>query len=232
MRHRGLSPESYMLNGGCSVGQPLCVKTGVETENLEDKMRIISGMTQPGDDIVMTKWVGLEGTVRIANQKKEELFTRFPSFMVEEAIGFEKFLSVLPEEEACAENNLPMCERATAMMELSEGGVYGGLWELAQHAGVGLEIFLKKIPIRQETVEICNFYDIDPYRLLSGGSLLVSAGNGNRIAQRLLEAGIPAAVIGRATAGNDRVVVSGSRRRFLEPFRREDEDGKLKHRTI
>lgn len=182
--------------------------------------RIFTGAVQPGDDIVMTKWAGLEGTVQIAGQKKQELLKRFPSFMLEEAIGFEQFLSVLPEAEACSEKRLPLCERATAMMELSEGGVYGGLWEFAQHAGVGLEIFMKQIPIRQETVEICNYYDIDPYRMLSGGSLLLSAGNGSRIAQRLREAGIPATVIGRATAGNDRVVINGDRRLFLEPLRR------------
>ncbi len=191
----------------------------METESLKEKTQIIFGMAQPGDDIVMTKWTGLEGTVQIANQRKEELLTRFPSFMIEEAIGFEKFLSVFPEEKALEGNNLPMCEQATAIMELSEGGIYGGLWEFAQHAGVGLEIFMKQIPIRQETVEICNFYDIDPYRILSGGSLLLSAENGSRIVQRLRETGIPAAVIGRATAGNDRVVINGDRRRFLEPLR-------------
>ena len=49
---------------------------------------------------------------------------------------------------------------------------------MGQCSGVGLEIDLKKIPIRQETIEICEFFDLNPYKLLSGGSLLLAAADG------------------------------------------------------
>ena len=45
-----------------------------------------------------------------------------------------------------------------AMHDVTTGGIFGALWELAEASGVGLEIELKKIPIRQETVEICEFF--------------------------------------------------------------------------
>ena len=46
------------------------------------------------------------------------------------------------------------------MHDVTEGGIFGALWEMAEASGVGLEIDLKKIPIRQETVEVCEFFYI------------------------------------------------------------------------
>ena len=58
----------------------------------------------------------------------------------------------------------------SAMHDVTEGGVFGALWEMAEASGVGLEIDLKKIPIRQETIEICEFFNLNPYQLISSGS--------------------------------------------------------------
>jgi hydrogenase maturation factor len=102
------------------------------------------------------------------------------------------------------------------MHDVSYGGVFGALWEMAESAGVGLEIELKKIPIRQETVEICEYFDLNPYKLFSGGCMLMAAPDGNALAATLAEAQIPAVVIGKTTAGNDRVLLQGEERRFLE----------------
>ena len=87
---------------------------------------------------------------------------------------------------------------------------------MAQAAGVGLEIELKKIPIRQETVEICEFFDINPYKLISGGCMLIAAKNGEQLQGMLEKQGIPASLIGSTTSGNDRVLLNGEERRFLE----------------
>ncbi|MCD8364737.1 MAG: hypothetical protein LUC83_02775 [Clostridiales bacterium] len=183
----------------------------------QKKNRVLYGRAKPGDDILVTKWIGLEGTVRIARQKKQELLRRFPLFMIEEAVGFSCLLQVLAEVKLAAKQSTPR-------LELAAGGVFGGLWEFAEYAGVGLEISLKKIPIRQETIEICNFYDINPYLLLSGGSLLLAAKDGHGLADQLRAAGIFAAVVGKAAAGNDRVVLNGDGRRFLEPPRWDEVD--------
>ncbi|MCI5621145.1 MAG: AIR synthase-related protein, partial [Lachnospiraceae bacterium] len=83
-------------------------------------------------------------------------------------------------------------------------------------SGVGLEIDLKKIPIRQETVEVCEYFHINPYRLISSGCMLMAAADGNRLVMELKKAGIEAAVIGKATDSNDRVLINEDERRFLE----------------
>lgn len=91
------------------------------------------------------------------------------------------------------------------------------LWEMAEASGVGLEIDLKKIPVRQETIEVCEFFGINPYQLISSGCMLMAAEDGNLLVRELEKAGIPATIIGKATAGNDRVLLNEEERRFLEP---------------
>ena len=75
---------------------------------------------------------------------------------------------------------------------------------------------MKKLPIRQETVEICEFLQLNPYELLSGGSLIMAADNGFDLVEKLAGEGIAAAVVGKATDNNDRVVMNEDERRFLE----------------
>ncbi len=166
---------------------------------------------KPGDDVVITKWIGLEGTSIIAKAKEQELITKFPSRMIYEAKNFDKFLSVIPEAATAVKSGV------TAMHDVTEGGVFGGLWELAESSGVGLTIDLRKIPVKQETIEISNFFDINPYELISGGSMLMTSKDGNRLVLSLKEAGIEASVIGKCTDNNDRVLINGEMRRFLEP---------------
>ena len=75
---------------------------------------------------------------------------------------------------------------------------------------------MKKIPIRQETVEICEYFDVNPYKILSGGCLLIATEDGNGLVMELEKANIPAVIIGKATDGNDRVLLNEDERRFLE----------------
>ena len=169
-----------------------------------------SSKMRPGMDIVATKWVGLEGTAILAKEKEEELRTRYAQPFIDKAKIFRQMMSILPEAAVATSSG------ASAMHDVSEGGVFGALWEMAESAGVGLEIDLKKIPIRQETVEICEFFDINPYKLLSGGCLLIAAEDGNGLVMELEKANIPAVIIGKATEGNDRVLINEEERRFLE----------------
>lgn len=164
-----------------------------------------------GQDVVVSKWIALEGTVRLAKEHKEELITRYPVGMIDEAAGFEHFLSVIPEAATAVKSGV------CGMHDVSSGGIFGALWEMADGAGVGLEIDLKKLPIRQETIEICEFYDLNPYELLSGGCLLMTADNGTDLVRELQKVGIHAVIVGKTTAGNDRVILNEEERRFLEP---------------
>ena len=89
-------------------------------------------------------------------------------------------------------------------------------WELAQRAGVGLEIDLKKIPVKQETIEICEFFELNPYELLSGGCLIMVTESGQILEDALKREGIPAAVIGRTTDGNGRLIYNEDEKRYLD----------------
>ena len=104
-----------------------------------------------------------------------------------------------------------------AMHDVRNGGVFGELWELSQKMGVGLCIDLKKIPVRQETIEVCEFYRLNPYELLSGGALLMAADSGAELVEALAREGIPAFVIGRTKARNDKIIVNQDETRYLEP---------------
>lgn len=183
----------------CGVGK---AKTG---------QLISTSGARPGDDIIATKWIGLEGTSIIAKEKAKELAARYPLGMIQDAQKFDQFLSVLPEAAVAVKSGV------SAMHDVTEGGIFGALWELAESSGVGLEIDLKKIPVKQETIEICEFFDINPYELISSGCMLMASREGTALLRDLEKAGIHASLIGKATKGNDRVLLNQEERRFLEP---------------
>lgn len=190
------------------VRQPLISVTGVGKIK---KSRVITTLqVQPEQDIVVTKWIGLEATTILAKEREEELRKRFPAGIVDTAIGFDWFLSVVPESRIAMEHGV------TAMHDITEGGVFGALWEMASGAGVGLEVDLKKIPIRQETVEICQYFDLNPYQIMSSGSMMIAADDGHELVRKLEKDGIHAAVVGRTNVGNDRILRNGEDVRYLD----------------
>lgn len=192
-----------------AVCQPLLSVVGVGKAK---KGKLISTAgAMPGMDIIITKWVGIEGTAIIAKEKEEELLTHFAQPFIDKAKAFDKMLSVLPEAAVATRHGV------AAMHDVTEGGIFGALWELAEASGVGLEIDLRKIPIRQETVEICEFFEINPYGLISSGCMLMAADDGNTIVRELEKEGIHAVVAGKATCGNGRVLYTAEERRYLEP---------------
>lgn len=162
-------------------------------------------------DIVVTKWIGLEGTSIIAREKERELAERYPIRLVLDAQKQEKYLSVASEAAIALKSGV------YAMHDVRSGGIFGALWELSQKIGVGLCIDLKKIPVKQETIEICEFYHLNPYELLSGGALLIAAHDGNKLVRELEAAGIPASVIGNTNHSKDRIIRNQDEIRYLEP---------------
>ena len=159
----------------------------------------------------MTKWAGLAGTVRLEKTYREALLKRYPAQLLDDVAQLEQHFSILPEAAVAGKSGVGLA------CAVSEGGVFHALWTLAEQAGTGLEVSLKKIPIRQETVEICNELDINPYELSGNGSMLFVTDQGEMLAEQLQQQKIPAAVIGFLSADNDRVIVNGEERRFLEP---------------
>lgn len=190
------------------VNRPLITITGLG--KLKKNRRMLTSGGRPGMDLVVTKWVGLEGTAILAKEEKETLQKTLPKAYIEEAASFGELLSVVPEAALAAEAG------AVAMHDVSEGGIFAALWEMAQASKTGLEINLRSLPLRQETVEICECLQLNPYQLLSGGSLLIACENGQNMVQLLDRHEINAAVIGKMTEGNDRIITNDEDVRYMD----------------
>lgn len=191
------------------IKHPVLTVSG--TGKSSDNTYRLSSMARPDQDVVISKWIGLEGTSVIAKEKQEELVKRFSPEYIENAMGFDRYLSIIPEAATAVKSG------AGAMHNVTHGGIFGALWEMAESSGVGLEIDLKKIPVRQETIEICNYFDINPYELMSTGCLLMTSDNGYDLAECLKRDNIEASVIGKTTGNNDRLIINEDEKRFLTP---------------
>lgn len=191
------------------VNQPVVTVTGVG--KIKKERLVSTGGLKPDDELVMTKWAGMEGTAILAMEKRERLLETLPEELIDTAEKFLNDISVVPEAMIAMEHGVH------AMHDVTEGGIFGALWEMGEASHVGITVDLKKIPIRQETIEICEVFGLNPYQMMSSGSMLIGCENGNHMVDALKEKGIPAAVIGKATQSNDRIVVHGEETRFLEP---------------
>ena len=169
-----------------------------------------SSMGKPEQDIVLLKWIGLEGTFRAMREKETELQERF----------VHTFLSQIKQMESqifsAKEIDIAKRHGASAMHQITEGGILAALWEMSDASEVGLEVQLKEMSIRQETVEICEFCHLNPYQLTSTGSVLVFTERGEELVQKYEDAGIKASLLGRTTANAERVILGGEEKRFLD----------------
>jgi len=169
-----------------------------------------SNMGSAGQDIVLLKWIGLEGTFRAMREKEAELEERFvPTFLNQ----IRQMESELFSADAIT---VAKVHGANAMQQITSGGILATLWEMAEASNVGLEVDLKKMAIRQETVEVCEFCHLNPYQLTSVGSVLVFAEDGEELVQKYEELGIQATVLGKTTADTARVILGGEEKRFLD----------------
>lgn len=170
-----------------------------------------------GMDIVMTKWTGMYGGAILAILKEEDLIRRYPKSYIETAAGYMHHTSLMPElaviEVAVAEK--PDC--IYAAHDVSNGGIFGALWQLLSACNCGAEISIGKIPVKQEIIEICEYFDINPYMVNGQGSLLLVTEDGNALVDTMKKAGIEANVIGNTTNSKDRKIIIGEEERFLVP---------------
>lgn len=196
-----------------AVRQPIATVTGygIIKENVAAEKQSLAGQ-----DIIITKWIGLEGTADLAARNQEGLLTRYPAYLVEEAAAFDRYYSILPEAATAVKSG------GCTMHDASEGGIFAGLWEMAEGAGVGLTIDMKKLPLRQETVEVCEYCNVNPYELRSGGSLIIASAEGTAVVEALAAEGIPATIVGRFTDSNDRLILNEDEVRYMDRPRRDE----------
>jgi len=158
-----------------------------------------------GEDIILTKWAGLEGTAILAVEKRKELSAEVPADMLDRAakLIYEPGISVVKDA-------LTACEAAGkggihAMHDPTEGGVATAIHELADAAGCGAVVDYDKIPIRDDTRRFCEIFDLDPLGIISSGALLIASDPQatDAIIRAVQAAGINAVRIGSITAERD-----------------------------
>ena len=198
-----------------AVRQPISTVTGYGIRRAE-AAQTGARKKLAGQDIIITKWIGLEGTADLAARNQEGLLTRYPAYLVEEAAAFDRYYSILPEAATAVKSG------GCTMHDASEGGIFAGLWEMAEGAGVGLTIDMKKLPLRQETVEVCEYCNVNPYELRSGGSLIIASPEGTAVVEALAAEGIPATIVGRFTDSNDRRILNEDEVRYMDRPQRDE----------
>jgi hydrogenase expression/formation protein HypE len=175
---------------------------------------VTSHGAQVGDDILITKGVGIEATAIIARDFAEHLpFTVHP----EEVAEFTRQLSVVPEGLLAAEFGV------SAMHDITEGGLLGAIGEICYASKTGCEIWESAVYIPELTRRITGHLQLDALALLSSGSMLIVASRGQELRTVLQEQGIPSYIVGRITEGLSRIVIRENGKREDIPSYVQDE---------
>lgn len=163
-----------------------------------------------GQDIVMVGWAGYAGASRIARLRSESLYERYHPDFIDDAKTYLDDLSVAKAVETAQRFDV------SVIRAVSEGGVFAALWDIAVAGNIGFSVDLKKIPLKQQIVEICDYFDINPYMLYGQGALLIATSQGERLVQTLKDEGIAAAVIGYIQDGHDKCIKNDDEVRYLD----------------
>lgn len=210
------------LKGACKEQGIILVELSrSETAAVTQYMVVATGMaavpgtprTDGGREIVLVNPIGLEGTLRILAEKERELRKRFAPVFLEQIRNRMPDIWALKAMEIA--RNTEKCS-ISCMRQVGEGGIFAALYCLAEEMGAGLEAEVRKMSIRQETVEICEYFHLNPYQLASAGTMLMVTGDGETLVQELTAAGIEAAVIGRFRDDKDKILRNGEEIRYID----------------
>lgn len=166
---------------------------------------------KPGDDLILTKFAGLEGTSIIAFDHEKELMGILGKEIVDNAKKLINDISVINEGMIAAKHG------AHAMHDVTEGGVMGAIWEMCQASGCGAKVFKNEVPVLKETKLICEYFKIDPLKLISSGCMLIAAENGLNLIEELNNEGINAVIIGKITENKSIVLSTGLQDIMIPP---------------
>ncbi len=177
--------------------------------------RECTGRMEPGEDLVIAGCIGQRGTKVLVRACRDQLIPWFSESYIQEIADRRE-----PQVEACRE--LFTALGATEAEAAGEGGILKAIWDLSGAYRAGLTFQLRKIPVSQQTIEVCERCGCNPYRLWCGNCLVLAAENGGRIVEACRERGISAAVVGSVKEGIAKEIRHGEEIGYLERPR-EDE---------
>jgi hydrogenase maturation factor len=150
-----------------------------------------------GDDVILTKGPAIETAGILAVIRETELLENYPPPLVEKAKALCMQMTVVKDALLAMESG-----GVTAMHDATEGGVIGGLFEIASASGAGMEIHEEAFAYPEEVRMVCEAFGIDPLAAIAEGSLLITAKpkDSQNIVNALRAGGIAASVIGVVTS--------------------------------
>jgi hydrogenase maturation factor len=187
--------EMAIIGGHCEVTPGLAnpIVVGCAMGITEKGNYVTAGGAKPGDKLILTKSAGIEGTAILAADREEQLKKALNPEMLRNAKKFYTNISVVQDALTAFKIG-----GVNAMHDPTEGGVAGGVHEIADASNLGVKIFEEKVHIQPETIRICDFFQINPLQLISSGALLISAGSkfADKIIEKLNQNQIQASIIG------------------------------------
>ena len=180
----------------------------------KDKFVTSSG-AKAGDDVIVTKFLGLEGSAILASDFEDFLSDKLSKETITAAQGFIEKISVIDDGVTAAEVGV------SAMHDITEGGLLGACFEVAAASYVGIEIYQDLLPILPETREICQAFGINPLGLISSGSMLICTPKVQEVVAALNAKNIPATIIGKVTDGGCYIITSEGKEPIV-PLERDE----------
>ena len=179
-----------------AVNRPIVSATAIG----KAKRLINSSGVKVGNDLVLTKGAGIEGTAILFSDYATQLSAHFGAADIECGRSYFEQLSIVPEGRIAAQCG------ANAMHDVTEGGVLGAIYELSSAGNYGVTVDADAIAVSDVTHKLCEHLGIDVLRLISSGSLLVAIDDGAALVTRLKAEGIAANVIGKITAHPEKTI--------------------------
>ena len=166
------------------------------------------GHAKPGDKLLITKTAAIEGSFIAANEHSDKLEGKVAPEFIEEAKTYSQLISVVKEGtilgSLASETSSLTFEGfprscVNLMHDVTEGGVEGAAFEMADFSKVGVTLDKRLVPLTDCSKAICDALELDPYRLISSGALMIASSEPDRVIKALAEEGIRATVIGEFT---------------------------------
>lgn len=194
---------------------------GATMFGIDKKEKLIIPKAKPGDVIIVSKGPAIETTGLMSAYFPKFLEEKYGKRFVKKAQDVYYQMSTVKDALVTASVG-----GVTAMHDATECGVLGGLYEMAIHGKVGMNIFLDKIILQDEVKKTCECFGIDPYRAISEGTLLAIANKNKalKIINALKNEGIPASIAGEVTPKKDGIYVFEKNRKYklehprIDPF--------------
>jgi HAD superfamily hydrolase (TIGR01509 family) len=164
----------------------------VERAELKDKRS-----ARPGDRVLLTKALAMEGAALLADELGEVLRARgMGAAELDACRALQARVSIAHEARVARS-----VRGVRAMHDVTEGGLATALRELAAATGQGVRVHRERVPVSPETARACALLEADPLGLIASGSLLICCDpeESAELISALGAADVPATDIGELT---------------------------------